>query len=284
MQFEISALATASWPPIGEIAVEVDRREFDSLWVGEHPHLPLASGARHPFAPGGAIPSIYAEMQDPFVALSQAAALTSRLRLGIGVCLIPEREPIVTAKQVATLDVLSGGRFLFGVGAGWNAAEMAAFGVSYADRWRVSEDRVRAMQRIWQDDVVEYHGPYVEIAPTRINPKPVQKPHPPILIGADGPRGRQRAVEWADGVLPIRAKPERIAEGIRDLRGRAIRAGRDPESLLTIVYGYADATAVSAYERAGVDTGIFVLQAEDTREKLLVSLERLAKLATVGRG
>jgi probable F420-dependent oxidoreductase len=204
------------------------------------------------------------------------AGATSSIKLGTGICLVTQRDPIVLAKEVATLDRLSGGRFLFGIGAGWLREEMEALGTDFASRWKLTEERIAAMKKAWTDDEVEYHGELVDIPRTWIYPKPVQKPHPPILLGAASKWARQRVVDWCDGWLPNYTKPEFIAKGMEDIRQRAKRAGRDPESITVTVFGVPP-ESVEEYRRLGVDRAIFRLPYAGANE-VLPELDRYARL------
>jgi probable F420-dependent oxidoreductase len=185
---------------IDELARALEERGFESLFVPEHTHIPLSR--RTPFPGGGELPKEYSHTLDPFVALMAAAAVTTRLRVGTGICLLIQRDPIVTAKQVATLDLLSGGRFLFGVGAGWNADEMENHGTAFKSRFRVMRERVLAMKEIWTKDEAAFHGEFVNFDPIWCYPKPAQKPHPPVLLAGESAHTLRRVVEFGDGWFP----------------------------------------------------------------------------------
>lgn len=191
-EYSISAVA---------LARAAEERGFESLWVVEHTHIPASR--RTPYPIGGDLPSIYWESYEPFTFLAQAAAVTTDLRVGTGICLVPEHHPIALAKRVASLDSLSGGRFLFGVGAGWNAEELENHGVAFGDRWKVLREHVLAMKACWTEKDAEYHGRFVDFDPVWVEPKPVQKPHPPIYIGASSTWAMERIVEYGDGWLPV---------------------------------------------------------------------------------
>jgi probable F420-dependent oxidoreductase len=191
-EYSISAVA---------LARAAEERGFESLWVVEHTHIPASR--RTPYPVGGDLPSIYWESYEPFTFLAQAAAVTTDLRVGTGICLVPEHHPIALAKRVASLDSLSGGRFLFGVGAGWNAEELENHGVAFGDRWKVLREHVLAMKACWTEKDAEFHGKFVDFDPVWVEPKPVQKPHPPIYIGASSTWAMERIVEYGDGWLPV---------------------------------------------------------------------------------
>jgi probable F420-dependent oxidoreductase len=217
------------------------------------------------------------------VGLTAAAAATTRLKVGTGVCFVAERDPIILAKQAASLDFLSGGRFLFGIGGGWNAEQMANHGTEYDQRWEILRERVLAMKEIWTKDEPEFHGEFVNFGPIWSWPKPVQKPHPPILLGANKPIARQRAVEYADGWFPLAERAGDIPAGIADLRRRAAAAGRDPDSLTVSVFGAKpDMEVLRSYEKAGVTRAIFGLPVAD-RDIVLMVLDDLAKFVEMFR-
>ncbi len=219
-----------------------EERGFESLFVVEHTHIPASR--RTPYALGGDLPSIYWESYEPFTYLAQVAAVTENLQIGTGICLVPEHHPIALAKRVASLDSLSGGRFLFGVGAGWNAEELENHGVEFSDRWKVLREHVLAMKQCWTEKDAEYHGEFVDFDPVWVEPKPVRKPHPPVLIGASSKWAIERIVEYADGWLPILAPDfdERLAQ----LNQLCEEQGRDPAEIEITVFGNAENPEVLA--------------------------------------
>ena len=203
-----------------ELARALEDRGFDSLWVPEHSHIPLTR--KSPFPSGGDLPKKYYDVMDPFVVLGAAAAVTKTLLLGTGICLIAQRDAIQTAKQVASIDQISGGRFLFGVGNGWNEDEMANHGTAFASRHKLARERVEAMKVIWTQTKAEYHGEFVNFDPMMAWPKPVQKPHPPIMVGGAFPYGARRA-------LPLRQRLDAPphAHPVRGCAGPAAKVPRD---------------------------------------------------------
>src|SRR3954447_2857889 len=208
---------------LGRLAEE---RGFESLWFPEHTHIPASRDT--PYPAGGELPQEYWHTHDPFVALAGVAAVTERLRIGTGICLVVERDPIVTAKEVASLDRLSGGRFLFGVGGGWNEEEMRNHGTDPSTRFGLMRERIEAMKAIWTQDEAEYHGRHVDFDPIWCWPKPVQRPHPPVLVGGLGEKVLDRVVAYGDEWIPNRVKsPEDLGERIAELQRRAEVAGRD---------------------------------------------------------
>lgn len=262
---------------VDELARALEERGFESLWLPEHTHIPVSR--RTPFPGGGPLPREYMHTHDPFVALATAAAATRRLRVGTGICLIIQRDPIVTAKAVASLDVLSGGRCLFGIGGGWNVEEMANHGTAYATRFRVLRERVLAMKAIWTQEVASFHGEFVRFDPIWCYPKPLQKPHPPVLLGGESGYTLQRVVDFCDGWFPRgRVGVEAILAGMDDLRRRAERAGRDPKTLSVSVFGApADPAVLDRYREAGIQRAILRLPSEG-REAVLPLLDQWTKL------
>ncbi len=213
-----------------ELAVAAEERGFESVWFPEHTHIPASRET--PWPGDGPLPKEYVHMGDPFVSAAAAAAVTSRIKLGTGVCLVPQHDPIALAKTVATVDRLSDGRFLFGVGAGWNREEMENHGTSYKERWKVLEERVRAMKVLWTEEEGSFHGNYVNFDRIWSYPKPVQQPHPPVILGTFASRwGRQRVADFGDGWIPIDLFHGDLEGDIADLRARLREKGRDPDTV-----------------------------------------------------
>jgi probable F420-dependent oxidoreductase len=263
---------------IDELARELEQRGFESLWIPEHTHIPTSR--RSPWPGGPNLPKEYLHTLDPFVSLATAAAVTTRLLVGTGICLLVERDPITTAKAVASLDFLSKGRFLFGVGGGWNAEEMENHGTNFSTRWRLLRERVLAMKEIWTKDEPEFHGEFVNFDPIWAWPKPIQKPHPPVLLAVNVPQARQKVIDYADGWFPLAARAGDLGEGIADLRRRAEKAGRDPALLTVSVFGAkADEAVLAQYAKLGVTRAILGLPPAG-REVVLPVLDDLGRLLT----
>jgi probable F420-dependent oxidoreductase len=260
-----------------ELARELEARGFESLWLPEHSHIPVSR--RSPWPGGAELPKMYYDVYEPFVALAAAAAVTTRLRLATGVCLVVQRDPIQTAKDVATLDRVSGGRFLFGVGAGWNAEEMANHGTrEFGRRFALLRERVEAMKAIWTASQAEYHGEHVDFEPIQAWPKPVQKPHPKIHVGGGFPGGARRAARFGDGWMPIHGRDEIVAS-LPAFRELAEKQGRDPASLEVTVFAMPpDAEALARYAAAGITRAVFGLPPV-ARDDALPLLDRYAELA-----
>jgi len=262
---------------IDELARAAEQRGFESLFVPEHTHIPASR--RTPFPGGGDLPKEYWHTLDPFVALSAAAAVTTTLKVGTGICLVIERDPIVTAKEVATLDLLSNGRFLFGVGAGWNAEEMENHGTDFKSRFRLLRERILAMKEIWTKEEAEFHGEHVRFDKIWSHPKPAQRPHPPVLMGGENAYALQRVVDYCEGWFPRgRAGQEAILSALADLKARAARAGRDMRTISTSVFGAKPDPAVLArFAEAGFTRVLLGLPSAD-RDTVLPLLDKYAQL------
>ncbi len=262
----------------GELARALEERGFDSLWAPEHSHIPVSRDS--PYPGGGELPRQYFEVMDPFVTLSAAAAATSRLLLGTGICLVVQRDPIQTAKLVASIDRISGGRFLFGVGNGWNAAEIANHGTAFASRHKLARERIEAMQAIWTQDQAEYHGEFVDFAPIMTWPKPVQRPHPPIIVGGAFPYGARRALRYGNGWMPHRVRKHYadVAALIPQFHAMAAEAGRPVEDVPITIWGVReDRDALLADRDLGVQRVVLSLEAAPA-EVILPQLDRWAEL------
>ena len=212
-----------------ELAVALEQRGFESLWAPEHSHFPV--DRKSVFPNGGEVPKQYYDVMDPFVVLPAAAMATTTLKLGTGVRLVAQRDPIQLAKSVASLDVISNGRFLFGIGVGWNAEEMANHGTVYETRAKLVRERIEAMKEIWTKSKAEYHGEFVNFDPMMTWPKPVQKPHPPIYVGGVFPHAARRAIRYADGWMPVAAlmgENSDVFKIVPKARAMLEAAGRDP--------------------------------------------------------
>ena len=261
---------------ITELAPALEERGFDALFVPEHTHIPTSR--RSPWRGGGELPREYSHTLDPFVGLAAAAAVTRTLRLGTGICLVTEHDPIATAKAVASLDLVSGGRFEFGIGAGWNAEEMEHHGTRFETRFRVMEDRVKAMQAIWAADEAAYEGEFTSFEPLWSWPKPVQKPHPPILLGGETVHTLRRVMDFCSGWLPRGALLPDPAEGMARLRAAADEAGRDPATVSATVFGAPpEQDYLEACRAAGIGRALILLPSGG-RDEILPLIDRHAAL------
>jgi probable F420-dependent oxidoreductase len=260
-----------------ELAEALEERGFESLFMCEHTHIPVSR--RSPFPGGGELPKRYKHTYDPFVALSFAAAATRKLNIGTGICLVTQRDPITTAKSVASLDRLSGGRFQFGVGAGWNAEEMENHGTRFESRFRLLQERVLAMKSLWTEDAGGFSGEMVKIEPSWSYPKPAQRPHPPILLGGETDHTLARVVEFGDGWFPragVRFDPYAAVQRLKNAAGAA---GRDHSSLsITVFRAPAEQAALARYADAGIHRAL--LEVPDLgRDEVLRLLDLHARLA-----
>ena len=262
-----------------DLARLLEDRGFESMWVPEHTHIPASR--QSPWPGGGDLPRDYWHTYDPFMALTAAAGATTNLKLGTGICLMIERDPITTAKEVASLDMLSNGRFIFGIGGGWNAEEMANHGTNFRRRWRVLRENILAMKALWTQEEAEFHGDFVNFDPVWAYPKPVQKPHPPIIMGGDGPRTFDRVVEYCDGWMPISGRPSQgpsLGEKIAMLRRQAQDSGRDPEAIEVTVFGSRpDADLIQRLESDGVQRAIFTLPSAE-KDEVMPIIDECARL------
>jgi probable F420-dependent oxidoreductase len=279
--YGVAMFATDYAMPPDALARAAEERGFESLWLPEHTHIPASR--RSPWPGGADLPKEYSHTYDLFVALTAAAVATTRLRVAAGICLVVERDPITTAKEVASLDRLSNGRVLFGIGGGWNAEEMENHGTNFRTRWHLLRERVLAMKAIWTQEEAEFHGEFVRFDKIWSYPKPVQVPHPPILMGGDGPTTFDRVIEYCDGWMPIAGRLRGpVGERIAALRQRAGQAGRDPRSLPITIWGAKpERRAIEEMARAGADRAVFVLPCAD-RETVLPHLDSYAALVRQG--
>ena len=256
------------------LAIALEQRGFDILWAPEHSHIPLSR--KTPFVLGGELPKRYYDVMDPFVTLTAAALATTTLKVGTGVCLVAQRDPIQTAKLVASIDQVSGGRFVFGVGNGWNRDEMENHGTAFATRHKLARERIEAMKAIWTQSKAEYHGELVNFDPMLTWPKPVQTPHPPILVGGAFPYSARRAIRYGDGWMPqvTSASPAPLTELIPRFRQMAREAGRDPAGFDISIGGQAeDVELIKQYRELAV-TRVSVSLPSDNADAVLPMLDR----------
>jgi len=261
------------------IARKAEELGFDSLWYAEHTVMPVHSVSPFP-ATGGAIPEAYRHFTDPFIALARASGVTSKIKLGTGVVLVPERNPLVMAKEIAALDHFSGGRFLFGIGAGWNREEMMIMGGDFEHRWTQTREAVQVMKELWTQDEAEFHGRYYDFPPVYCYPKPAQKPHPPVILGGHARNVLQRVARWGDGWLPNMASPAQVEESRKLLDSLATEQGRDPASLTISVYGQpADRDLIQSFLNAGANRVVVRPEPCATEAEIGQQLERTAEAA-----
>ena len=276
MQIGTFIFATDYAMRIDDLAREVEARGFESLFVPEHTHIPTSR--RSPWPGGADLPKEYWHTLDPYVSLMAAAAATTTLRVGTGITLLTERDPIVTAKEIASLDLLSNGRVEIGIGAGWNAEEMENHGTEFAKRFRVMSERAKAMKTLWSAEEPEFHGEFVDFDPVWSFPKPAQQPNPPILIGGESIHTLRRVVEYGDGWFPRARGGFDAAANVARLRAVADEAGRDMSTLSITIFGAPpDAAELARYREAGITRAVLALPSAPA-DTLLPLLDRRATL------
>lgn len=264
---------------IAELARALEDRGFDSLFVPEHTHIPASR--KSPFPGGGELPKRYSHTHDPFVALAFAAAATKKLKLGTGILLVPQHEPIVTAKAIASLDQLSGGRFIFGIGGGWNVEEMENHGAKYQTRFKQMREHVLAMKELWTKEEASFDGEFVKFDRVWSWPKPAQQPHPPVILGGETDHTLRRVIEYCDGWFPRPRGGFDVVKGVAHLHQMAEKAGRDPKTITTIVFGSAnDAKVLESYDKAGIQSALLAIP-DESRDEILRYLDKIAPLAKV---
>ncbi len=278
MSVGISVPLPAYLVDVGAMARTAEDLGFESFWCAEHPFIPVHSKSRFPGSEDGQIPETYSHFIDPFVALARASGATTRIRLGTGIVLVPERHPLLLAKEVSTLDLFSGGRFLFGIGAGWLREETEIMGGDFDHRWTQTRESILAMKELWTKTEAEFHGKYYDFPSVRSYPKPAQKPHPPVLLGGGAKNVLQRVVAWGDGWLPNRITPDELRESRATLDRLAKEAGRDPSAITISVHGQpADRELIRRLLDAGA-TRVIVRPATSRSEPEMVKeLTRIAE-------
>jgi probable F420-dependent oxidoreductase len=267
VKFGVAIFPTDYAISMTELAPAAEQLGFESLWVAEHSHIPTSR--QSPWPGGAELPKHYWHTMDPFVALTAAALSSKTIHIATGVCLLIQRDPIHTAREVASVDRLSNGRFIFGIGAGWNREEMADHGTVFSTRWKLLREKTEACKAIWTNDVAEYHGEMVDFGAMWCSPKPVQKPHPPVILGGSGPKILERVVRYADGWMPNRGD---VAERIPELQRMARDAGREP--IPVSCYPRPGAEEIERVARAGVERCIYYVP-PDGRDAALRKLEEL---------
>jgi len=279
MHFGASMFFTDYSMTPAELGQALEARGFESIWAPEHSHIPVSR--RTPFPGGGDLPKQYYDVMDPFVSLTAAAMATRRLNIGTGVCLVNQRDPIQTAKLVASIDQVSGGRFLFGIGVGWNAEEMEDHGTAFATRAKLVRERIEAMKEIWTKPKAEYHGQFVNFDPMMTWPKPVQKPHPPVIVGGAFPHAARRAARYGDGWIPLagRIGPDSdVFTTVPKFRDMLKAEGRDPASYpITLFAAPEDVDTLKRYQDLGI-TRVAVSVPAAKGDVVLPILDRWAAL------
>jgi probable F420-dependent oxidoreductase len=275
MKFGIAMFMTDYSMQPAELAVAVEERGLESLWAPEHSHIPLPRVS--PWGGGDELPKKYYDVMDPFVCLAVAGAVTKSIKLATGVALVVQRDPIQLAKEIASLDQISNGRFLFDVGGGWNAEEMADHGTEFKTRFKLMRERIEAMQQIWTQDKPEYHGDMVDLGQMMVWPKPVQKPHPPIIVGGGFPHAAKRAIRYGDGWIPLGGRMD-LLDTLPKFWAMAEEAGRKREDLPVTNFGpEIDADDVKRNVDAGVDRIVYAVDSQKA-DTILPLLDQIAKL------
>ena len=250
---------------------------FESIWYAEHAAVPVHSDSPFP-ATGGEIPWTYSHFTDPYIALARASGATSKILLGTGITLVPERNPILLAKEIASLDRFSGGRFLFGIGTGWLKEETEMMGGDFEHRWTQTREAIEVMKELWTKEEAEYHGRYFDFPLVKSYPKPFQKPHPPVILGGMAKNVLRRVVTHADGWLPNRVTPTEVEESRKKLDAMAAEAGRDPKSITISVYGQLpERDIVHSLLTAGADRVVVRPEHVETEKEMGDQLERMAE-------
>jgi probable F420-dependent oxidoreductase len=263
----------------GAMARTAEQLGFESFWCAEHPFIPVRTTSRFPGSEDGVIPDAYSHFVDPFVALARASGTTTRIKLATGIVLVPERHPLVLAKEVATLDRFSGGRFLFGIGAGWLREETEIMGGDFDHRWTQTRESVLAMKELWTKPEAEFHGKYYDFPPVRSFPKPAQSPHPPVLLGGGAANVLKRVAAYGDGWLPNRVTPEQLRASRATLDGLAKDAGRDPSAITISVHGQpADRDQVRRYLDAGATRVVIRPATTQSEPEMVRELTRIAEI------
>jgi len=262
------------------IAKRAEELGFASFWAPEHPIIPKQFSTSYPGSRDGRIPEGAKRIADPFVALARASAVTTKIQLGTGICLVPERNPLLLAKEIASLDQYSGGRFLFGIGAGWLKEETAIMGGDFAHRLTQTRDSILAMKQLWTTEESEYHGKYYNFPAVASFPKPAQKPHPPVLLGGSSKHVFKRIIEWGDGWVPTISSAEQIRRGRATLNELATQAGRDPRSIPIFAFGgpdqFRERAQIDELVQAGADHATVWIKST-TKAEALTELEELAR-------
>ena len=250
---------------------------FESIWYAEHAAVPVHSDSPFP-ATGGEIPWTYSHFTDPYIALARASGATSKIMLGTGITLVPERNPLLLAKEIASLDRFSGGRFLFGIGTGWLKEETELMGGDCEHRWTQTREAIEVMKELWTKEEAEYHGRYFDFPLVKSYPKPLQKPYPPIILGGMAKNVLRRVVAHADGWLPNRVTPADVEESRKKLDAMAAEAGRDPKSITISVYGQLpEHDVVHSLLNAGADRVVVRPEHVETEKEMGEQLERMAE-------
>ncbi len=277
MDIGVAVMISSKSMDVAVLAQRAEALGFESFWLPEHPIIPVTTTSKYGGTPDGSIPPMMMDIADPFISLARASAVTEKIKLGTSVCLVPEHNPIAQAKQIATLDRLSNGRFIFGIGTGWLREETEIMGGDFDHRWGQTREAILAMKELWTKDESEFHGRFFDFPPVKCFPKPVQTPHPPVFLGGDATNVFKRVVAWGDGWMPVRADVEKVKQGRATMDELAEAAGRDPRSLQLSIYAAPhERDEIMKFEEAGANRAIVNLPSTLEGEGL-AGLEQLAK-------
>ena len=278
MRVGVSTVFNSNSTNVAELAQKAEEVGFDSFWLPEHPVIPVDTTSKYGGTPDGSIPPFMADMGDPFIGLAMASAKTTRIKLGTSICLVPEHSPLVQAKQIAALDYHSGGRFIFGIGAGWLREETEIMGGDFDHRWTQTREAIEVMKALWTQDEAEHHGRYYDFPAMKVFPKPAQKPHPPVFLGGNARNVFRRVVAYGDGWFPVRVTPEEVKAARATLDELAESARRDPKGIQICAYGVSDRETINRMEEAGADMAVAALGSvagaapQDAMEQLAANL------------
>jgi len=277
MDIGVSTAISSDSVDVAVLAKKAESLGFESFWLPEHTILPVHINTKYAGTADGSIPASMADMGDPLIGLARASAVTEKIKLGTAISLVPEHNPLIQAKQIATLDRLSNGRFIFGIGAGWLAEETKIMGGDFEHRWGQTREAILAMKELWTKDEAEFHGRYYDFPLVMSSPKPVQKPHPPVFLGGYAPNVFKRVAAWGDGWMPIRVTPEQVKMGRAAIDELAEVAGRDPKSIRVMVCSVPpERDTIMRLEEAGADRVTLSLP-RDIGDKVLMELEEMAE-------
>ena len=276
MKVGVNVAVNSNTGDVGAVAKKAEDLGFQSLWMAEHPIMPVHTTSKYGGTPDGSIPPAMSDMADPFISLAIASGTTSKIKLGTSICLIPEHNPLVQAKQIAALDYHSGGRFIFGIGTGWLREETEIMGGDFDHRWTQAKEAIEAMKEMWTKDEAEYHGHYFDFPKVRVFHKPAQKPYPPVFLGGAAANVFKRVVNYGDGWMPVRATPDGVRAGRAALDELSDAAGRDPKSIQILIYGASSPEEIKQMEDAGADMATVRLESTDP-DKVMDGLEKLAE-------
>jgi len=278
MNVGISVPLPAYAVDVAFMAHKAEELGFESFWCAEHPFIPVRTTSRFPGSEDGVIPESYSHFIDPFVALARASGVTTRMKLGTGIVLVPERNPLLLAKEISTLDLFSSGRFLFGIGSGWLREETQIMGGDFDHRWSQVRESILAMKELWTKPEAEFHGTYYDFPLVKSYPKPAQKPHPPVILGGHAKSVLERVVAWGDGWLPNRITPEGLRESRATLDRLAKDAGRNPSAITISVHGQpADRDLIKRFHDAGATRVIVRPPVVKTEAEMGTELTKIAE-------